>query len=76
MKGQDFVPHDGEGIVYLKMVYIKPSTMREGDPAQLVEDAKGILLCGNLNKVRVQVETWMRESAARYLKEVKVEGNG
>ena len=68
MKGQKFVPQKGEGFVYLKLVMIKPDTMENGDPAQSVEDAEGVILCGRLDKIQGQIRTWFNEAAIDYRK--------
>ena len=66
MKGHEFIPQKGEGMVYLKLVMIKPETMKDGDPAQLVEDAEGVILCGRLDKIQTQIRAWFNEKAIEY----------
>lgn len=66
MKGQKFVPHDGEGVVYVKLAMITPDTMENGDPAALIEDAEGVILCGQLNAIKDQIIQWFNQSAQEY----------
>ena len=66
MKGQKFVPHDGEGVVYIKLVMVKPETMEDGDPAEAVENAPGVLLCGQLNDIKAQIAEWFDQAAKEY----------
>ena len=66
MKGQKFKPHEGEGLVYIKLVMIKPETMEEGDPEQLVEDSEGVILCGQLDKIRNQIDKWFQDAVKEY----------
>ena len=66
MKGNRFEPRDGEGVVYLKLVMLKPDTMENGDPAKTVEDAKGVILCGQLNEIQRKIQKWFADSAATY----------
>jgi len=71
MKGMDFTPENGEGVVYLKLAFIKPDTMKDGDPSKLVDDAPGVVLCGDLSKIRAQLDKWFGESANQYIQESK-----
>ncbi len=66
MKGQTFKPHKGEGIVYLKLVLVKPSTMESGDPKELIKNAPSVILCGQLNDIQEQIGKWFKESAEEY----------
>jgi len=66
MKGQAFTPQPGEGIVYIKLVMIKPVTMKEGDPTEVVDNAAGVVLCGQLSEVKAQLNTWFDETAEDY----------
>lgn len=68
MNGQKFVPHAGEGVVFVKLVLIKPETMEKGDLVKTVEDAEGVVLCGDLKEIRDQVSKWIDESATEYRK--------
>ncbi len=71
MKGQKFVPHEGEGVVFVKLVMIRPETMEKDDPEKTVEDASGVILCGQLDEIRDQIGQWVDESAAEYRKLTK-----
>ena len=62
MMGQKFVPPAGEGVVFVKLVMIKPDTMEKGDPAKTIQDAQGVLLCGQLDEIQKQVNEWLAES--------------
>ncbi len=66
MKGQKFVPHEGEGLVYIKLVMVQPDTMEHGDPQELIEDAEGVILCGQMDGIRAQINKWFDEAAQRY----------
>jgi len=66
IKGMEFVPQPGEGIVYLKLIMIKPGTMKDGDPAALVEETEGVVMCGQLAAIKKQIETWFNETAKEY----------
>jgi len=66
IKGQELKLKKGEGFVYIKLVMVRPSTIMDGDPAQLVEDSPGILLCGPMNKICTQISKWFKESQKDY----------
>jgi len=66
MKGQTFKPHEGEGVVYLKLVMIKPDTMQNGDPKELIKGSQGVILCGQLDDIQKQIGKWFKESAEEY----------
>ena len=66
MKGGKFVPHQGEGVVYLKLVFLKPETIEDGDPAAIVEDAPGVIMCGQLSQIRKQIADWFSQSMKEY----------
>lgn len=68
MKGQKFVPQKGEGLVYIKLVMVQPDTMENGDPKKLVDDAPGVILCGQLKIVKDQINKWFDEAAKEYTK--------
>ena len=68
MKGQKFKPHAGEGVVYLKLVMIKPDTMENGDPKELIKNAPTVILCGQLNAIQEQINQWFKESIEEYNK--------
>jgi hypothetical protein len=68
MKGQQFVPHDGEGVLYVKFVMVKPSTIENGDPEALINDAPGVILCGQLAEMKEQINKWFDEAAEEYSK--------
>ena len=52
--------------MYLKLVMVKPSTMKDGDPKELIENAPGVILCGQLNDIQAQIGKWFKESAEEY----------
>jgi len=66
MKGQKFAPHDGEGLVYIKLVMVKPDTMENGDPEELISDAPGVIVCGQLDEIGKQITTWFEDAARKY----------
>lgn len=68
MKGQKLVPSDGEGVLYVKFVMVKPSTIESGDPETLINDAQGVILCGQLSEIKEQINKWFDEAAEEYSK--------
>jgi len=68
MKGQEFVPQEGEGIVYIKLVAIKPATMKDGDPKGLVDGAQGVLVCGQMSEINAKLAEWFAQTAEEYTK--------
>lgn len=68
MKGQKFVPHAGEGVLYVKFVMVKPSTIESGDPNTLINNAQGVILCGQLAEMKEQINKWFDEAAEEYSK--------
>jgi len=66
MKGQIFIPHEGEGVVYIKLVAITPETMCNGDPQKDIEDAPGVLLCGQMNEIKNQINEWFDQTMEAY----------
>lgn len=68
MKGRDFEPRQGEAIVYVKVVAIKPATMKDGDPKALVDGAMGVLVCGQMEDIQAQINVWMAETCEEYAK--------
>jgi len=66
MKGQKFTPHEGEGVVYLKLVALTPDTMENGDPQAAVANAEGVILAGKLDDVKHQINKWFDEMARQY----------
>jgi len=71
MKGHEFVPHNGEGVVYIKLAFVKPNTIQHGNPAEVVENASSVVLVGQLSEIRAQLNTWFDESEAVYKGEPK-----
>ena len=66
MKGQEFTPEEGEGVVYIKLAFIKPDTIQNGDPAQVIENTSDVVLVGQLSEIRAQLNTWFGESETIY----------
>ena len=66
MKGQDFTPHAGEGIVAIKLTFLTPDTIKNGDPAAAVDNAQGVVVCGQLSAIKDQLSKWFDEAAAQY----------
>ena len=63
LKGQKFIPHDGEGLVYIKLVMLKPDTMENGDPNKAVEEAPSAILCGQMSEIKNQIVKWFSDAA-------------
>ena len=66
LKGQKFIPHDGEGLVYIKLVMLKPDTMENGDPNKAVADAPSAILCGQMGEIKNQIVKWFSDAAKTY----------
>jgi hypothetical protein len=66
MKGQEFVPHNGEGVVYIKLVALKPDTIKNGDPRAATENAQGVVLCGDLDAIKAQINEWFDALSKEY----------
>ena len=73
MKGQKLKLHIGEGIVYLKLVMVKPETMENGDPKELIKDAPGVVLCGQLESIKDQFNKWFDVVRAAQARRVVVQ---
>lgn len=59
MRGLKFVPNSGEGVVYIKLVALKPETIESGDPAATTTNAQGVVVCGNLTQIKEQFNQWL-----------------
>lgn len=70
MKGQKFIPHEGEGVVYIKMIFLKPDTVENGDPTKVVTEAPGVIVCGQLLKIKEQIDKWFVEAQMKYTKTI------
>lgn len=68
LKGKKCVLHEGEGLVYIKLVMVRPDTMESGDPGKLIEEAPGVIVCGQLQGVKDQINKWFDEAAEVYAK--------
>jgi hypothetical protein len=66
MKGLEFVPQSGEGVVYIKLVALKPDTITNGDPKTATEDAPAVVLCGNLDAIKAQFIEWFDQLSKEY----------
>lgn len=66
MKGQKFSPHKGEGLVYIKLAFLKPETLESGDPQAVVEGTQGVILCGQLDQIKDQINKWFIEASQEY----------
>lgn len=68
LKGKKCALHKGEGLVYIKLVMVRPDTMENGDPGKLIEDAPGVIVCGQLQGVKDQINEWFDKAAEEYIK--------
>lgn len=68
MKGLDFVPNHGEGVVYIKVVGLKPETIKTGDPAKVCNDAQGVILAGSLQDIKNQINVFLDGMIEEYQK--------
>jgi len=65
-QGADFTPHEGEGIIYVKFVMIRPATLKDGDPKDLIEKAQAVILCGRFEDMKEKIATFFDEAAKQY----------
>lgn len=65
MKGQSFVPHNGEGVVYIKVVALRPETIQSG-PKEAVDAAQGVVLAGKMDEIQAQINTWFQQIKDEY----------
>lgn len=68
LKGQKCSLHDGEGLVYIKLVMVRPETMENGDPGKLIDEAPGVIVCGQLQSVKDQLNKWFDAATKEYAK--------
>lgn len=54
--------------MYVKFVMVKPDTMENGDPQQLIDDAQGVILCGQMSDMKLQINEWFDEAIEEYSK--------
>lgn len=66
MKGQKFVPHNNEGVIYIKLVALKPETVELGDPGETVNNARGVIVSGDLDAIKAQFLKWFDELVEEY----------
>ena len=67
-KTDKFQPHQNEGMIYIKMVALKPSTVNTGDPVQVISDAPGAILLGSLSEIKTQFFEWYDQLVSDYQK--------
>lgn len=66
MRGLQFTPRAGEGVVYIKLVALKPETIASGDPAATTSNAQGVVCCGKLTEIKAQFNQWLDALIAQY----------
>jgi len=66
MSGVKFVPHDGEGVVFINLVALKPTTIEKGNPKTAIDASPGVILCGQLSDIRNQLNAWFDQLAENY----------
>lgn len=66
MRGLQFVPRNGEGVVYIKLVALKPETIANGDPGATTKNAQGVVICGSLQEIKAQFNQWFDALVAEY----------
>lgn len=69
MSGVKFVPHDGEGVVFINLVALKPTTIANGNPKTAIDASQGVILCGRLDEIKAQLNTWFDQLAENYKEE-------
>ena len=65
IKGQSFVPHNGEGVVYIKVVALRPETIAS-DPKAAIENAEGVMVAGKMDDIINQVSQWLTQIKEEY----------
>lgn len=68
LKGKEFSPHNGEGAIYIKLVALKPETIRDGDPEGSTNSAQGVVVFGRLNEIKDQFNKWLDQIVEEYQK--------
>jgi hypothetical protein len=66
MKGLSFTPNQGEGVVYIKVVGLKPDTIKTGDPGKVCNDAQGVILAGSLSDIKSQINSFLDAMVEEY----------
>lgn len=69
MSGVNFVPHEGEGVVFINLVALKPTTIANGNPKTAIDTSQGVILCGRLEEIKDQINTWFDQLAQNYKEE-------
>jgi hypothetical protein len=67
LKGQKFEPNAGEGMVYVKLVGLKPETLL-ADPKGACENVEGVIALGDLQAIKNQFNTWLDALIEEYQK--------
>ena len=66
MQGKDFIPNANEGVVYIKVVGLKPDTIKNKSPNDVINNAEGIVMAGDLTEIKGQINTWLDELITEY----------
>lgn len=66
MAGKDVVLQNGEGVLYIKVVLLKPETIKAGDIPGVVQNAPAVVMCGQLDKIQSQINEWLSQSIKEY----------
>jgi hypothetical protein len=67
LKGQKFEPQAGEGMVYVKLVGLRPETLLS-DPKGACENAEGVIALGDLQAIKNQFNAWLDALIEEYQK--------
>jgi len=65
IKGQSFVPHNDEGVVYIKLVALRPETIAN-DPKGACENGNGVILAGRMEDIQNQINVWFQQIRDEY----------
>ena len=65
IKGQAFKPHNNEGVIYFKVVALKPETIAN-DPETTVMESPGVIVAGKLEDIKAQMNEWFDQLASDY----------
>lgn len=67
MSGKEFTPHPGEGVIYIKVVGLKPKTIAATqDLTEIVNAAHGVILAGRLDEIQAQLNIWFNQLKEDY----------
>jgi len=66
MEGQEVILKSGEAIVCIKLAFIKPETLEENGVSAVLEATPNVMLLGQMNQIRKQINEWFNATAKQY----------